>query len=503
MNALLKEVFSGSAPFELFCTNYNRLAEVAKMDEKGQKEYKALRRKQANEKKVVWEVTNVEDFKSRLGQRWKSHIVNFAKLIRYAEEQLKHSMINPATKQKWLLSEEPSISLSFDHLSLQSEFADENITVSDYSKTILTKRVENALKAALKSNLLAIVDNTYSYKHMVVNFTKLYKFNPNLIQFCLDTVDQLSDDKKLTLTNLNLTSPSFGSREFLEGFFGVYKLDKFRTPVKLEHSPEFIREVVTAKYAPLIIYPQYDGDGYMDTYDLTYKVHVNNGMLTGISAREWTPFTRTTKERKDGMLYRPDICREYFGDKCYDWDVNGSIYRANAALNGKKLDKDVDVYKQMWIGNEDIDWEGSTIRSGYKQICMSAFMTRSANDFIFGIRNAYKKTFGTTLTTSAENNLKEVWDNMRKVIGESYRTEALFVAGALEKIVKFALARTFRERVLQCYDCFYSGSFNTAAEAKRIYFEVLGNEEGMQVCRDVINGKVPTTTLQEVFKDII
>lgn len=510
-----------------FALMYGNNDAIVKADKKKQEAYKKKRRENANCIEVNWAVTDVEEFKKRLGQRWKTNIANFAILLNYAKEQLQHSMPNEKTKQKWTMEDNPSISLSKDHIALKTAFADINTVASDYAaEGKLRKKVENVLKTALKSNFIHCVDNSYSPKDAKVSFTKLYKFNPHVADFVSEfdldqkcgKIAELSKNEKndknfnstLTLIQPSIINSTINNNYVLHKgpmsltgvelskFFSTYKLDKLTKPMNVEHTPEFIKEVVKAKYSPLVIYPEYKGDGYMDIYNLNYKVALTDkGELKKISCREWTPFTQTTKEQKEGLTFRGDICNEYFGENTYDWDVNGSIYRMTAAINGKEVDFQIDIYEQLWPFDKSVFTP--ELRKNFKLLCMSAYMTRRPCDFISSIR----KKCGAKLTQATTKLFTEIWHHMREVIGDSYRTEALFVAGCFEKIVKFALVRKFRETVLQCYDCFYSAQYDIGTVSQNIYKKVISNQEAMEVVREVLNGNVPKTTLQEVFKNII
>lgn len=504
---------------------------IAKAGKQEQEAYKKKRREDANCKEVNWAVTGVEEFKKRLGRKWQNNISNFAILLNYAKEQLQHSMPNEKTKQKWTMADNPAISLSKDHTALKTAFADINTVANDYIVGgKLDNKIRNVIKTALKSNFIYCVDDTYSPKNAKVSFTKLYKFNPYISGFVAGfkfgdgSETKPAKNKKTTLTNFSSTNDStinststidscsslsssclllhkgvtFAEEADLSQFFSIYKLDKLAKPMPIAHTPDFIKEVVKAKYSPLVIYPEYEGDNYMDTYHLNYKVILTDkAELKKISCREWTPFTQTTKEQKEGLTFRGTVCNEYFGENSYDWDVNGSIYRMTAAINGKEVDADIDIYEQLWPF--DKSEFTPVLRKSYKLLCMSAYMTRRPCDFISSVKDISKGT----LSPAAIKLFTKIWHHMREVIGKSYRTEALFVAGCYEKIVKFALVRKFKETILQCYDCFYGAQYDISTISHDIYKKVIGNKEAIEVVRDVLNGNVPKTTLQEVFKNII
>lgn len=503
-----------------FALMYGNNDAIVKADKQKQEVLKKKRRENANCKEVNWAVTDVEEFKKRLGRKWQNNISNFAILLNYAKEQLQHSMPNEKTKQKWTMADDPAISLSKDHTALKTAFADINTVANDFIVGgKLDNKIRNVIKTALKSNFIYCVDDTYSPKDAKVSFTKLYKFNPHVANFVAGfksgqesgkpaesagknnlktTFNQLLVNQSTLINSPLHKGVTFADGADLSQFFSTYKLDKLTKPMHVEHTPEFIKEVVKAKYSPLVIFPEYKGDSYMDTYNLNYKVALTDkGELKKISCREWTPFTQTTKEQKEGLTFRGDICNEYFGENTYDWDVNGSIYRMTAAINGKEVDDQVDIYEQLWPFDKSVFTP--ELRKNFKLLCMSAYMTRRPCDFISSVRD----TCGAKLTPAITKLFTEIWHHMREVIGDSYRTEALFVAGCFEKIVKFALVRKFRETVLQCYDCFYSAQYDMGTVSQNIYKKVISNQEAMEVVRDVLNNRVPKTTLQEVFKNMI
>lgn len=501
-----------------FTLMYGNNDAIVKADKQKQEALKKKRRENANCKEVNWAVTDVEEFKKRLGRKWQNNISNFAILLNYAKEQLQHSMPNEKTKQKWTMADEPAISLSKDHTALKTAFADINTVANDYIVGgKLDNKIRNVLKVALKSNFIYCVDNTYSPKNAKVSFTKLYKFNPHVANFVIGfktgqkcgNSDELAGEIKNNFNQFSVNQSTFNDSllhkgvTFTEGadlsqFFSTYKLDKLAKPMSVEHTPEFIKEVVKAKYSPLVIYPEYKGDSYMDAYNLNYKVALTDkGELKKISCREWTPFTQTTKEQKEGLTFRGDICNEYFGENTYDWDVNGSIYRMTAAINNKKLDNDTDVYEQLWPFDKSLFTP--VLRKSFKHLCMCAYMTRKQDDFIKGVA----KMCGKKLPDEVKEYCNIIWNHMRELIGESYRTEALFAAGCFEKIVKFALVRRFKNTILQCYDCFYGAQYDIGRVSKKIYDEILSNEDALDVVRDVLAGRKPKSTLQEIFKNII
>lgn len=495
---------------------YGKADEKVKLSEAEQKAFKENRKKTADEIEIEWIITTEKDFKESLGRKWKNNIDNFNRLLVYVEDYYKDSINN-----------DKAVSLSIYHLHLKEIFADTMVSSEDYKDGgRLEKRVFNVLKVAEKSNLIACVDESYSKPGTKVFYSKLYKINPNLVEIVkklgspvpnkdqriLNYFKNIIDRNQLidssssiysTIQSTTTLSPHSGpifalyENKCETSLFSSYKIEKFSKSFELEHTPEFIEKIVEAKYSPLIVYPEYEGDNDFDQYHRRFKVRLDkNGKVKKISCREWSDFMLTTKEQAEDRPYRAGVCEKYFGDSYSCWDINGSIYRMTAAINGKSVDFEKDIYAQMWP--LDQSYFTKSVRKAFKAVCMTAYMTKRPQDFLKSFKKFSNESY---LPKGIKDFCLNVWRKMRDVIGDSHRTEAMFIAGCYERILKFALQKKYGT-ILQCFDSFY-GKGDIETEAEKLYREIISNEKAIEVVRAVMAGNIPKTTLQDIFREII